>query len=268
VTDSTTNARTPTGTVPPGGRALPLLSVVALALIPLGQVAITVGLVGAMLAVVVVVAGGRARSWLAVRVAVMALLMALIGLTGLPFGLWLAVGALWAASRRVGSLRPDTGWFPPGGSSPAARVVLILTVVGSAVALWVWLRSEPALGESTVQLVELARRSPPAVVAVVIMVFVLVNPLAEEIAYRLVAFDAARAAMSAPAAVVVQAVAFGTLHVVGFPAGVVGMALSFVYGMALGALRLLTGGLRLALIAHIATNSTIAALVLVLLVPR
>jgi uncharacterized protein len=268
MTDSTTNERMVVGSVPPGGRALPLLSVVALALLPLGQIAIVIGLVGAVLAIVVVVAGLRSRSWPAVRVAVMALLMAVVGLTSLPFGLWPAVGALWLASRRWPHLRPDHGWLPPGRSSPAAWVMLVATVVGAAAALWLWLLSEPALGESTVQLVELARQTSPAVVAVFVAVFVLVNPVVEEIAYRLVAFDAARAAMSAPAAVVVQAVAFGTLHVVGFPAGAVGVALSFVYGLALGVIRLVTGGLRLAVIAHIAANATIAALVVALLVPQ
>jgi uncharacterized protein len=267
VTDSTTSERTSVGSVSSGGRVLALLSVVALSLMPLGQVAIPIGVVGAVLAALVVVVGLRSRSWLAVRVAVVALLLAVVGVAGLPFGLWFAVGALWWASRRLQQLRPESGWFPPGRSSPAAWVMLVATVIGAAAALSLWLLSEPALGESTVQLVELARRTSPGVVALFVVVFVLVNPVVEEVAYRVVVFDAARAAMSAPAAVVVQAVAFGTLHVVGFPAGTVGVALSLVYGLALGVIRVLTGGLRLAVIAHIATNATIVALVLALLVP-
>jgi uncharacterized protein len=266
--DSVTSERTSVGSGPPGGRALPLLSVVALALLPLGQVTIVIGLLGAVLAAVVGIAGVRVRCWVAVRVAVMALLMAVIGLAGVPFSLWLAVGALWLASRRWRSLRPDGGWFPPGHPSRAARVMLVATVVGTTAALSLWVLSEPALGESTRQLAELARRTPSAVVAVFVVVFVLVNPLIEEIAYRLLVFDAARSAMSVPAALVVQAVAFGTLHVVGFPAGAIGVALSFVYGLALGVIRVMTGGLRLAMIAHIAANATIAALVLALLVPQ
>lgn len=39
--------------------------------------------------------------------------------------------------------------------------------------------------------------------------------------------------MSAPWAVEAQAEPFGTLHVAGFPAGAVGMALSFVYALVL-----------------------------------
>jgi uncharacterized protein len=252
------------GSVTPGGRALPLLSVVALALLPLGQIAIAVGLAGAALAVAVVGAGAgvRHRRWVAVRVAALALLVAGFGLVGLPFGLWPAVGALWLASHRWPQMRPDDGWFPPGHSSPGAWVLLVATVLGAAVALWLWLLSDPELGEATLELVELARRTPAAGVVAFIVLFVLVNPVVEEVAYRLVVFEAARAAVPAAGAVVLQAVAFGTLHVTGFPAGALGMALAFVYGLALGALRLLTGGLRLPVIAHIAGNVTIAALVI------
>jgi membrane protease YdiL (CAAX protease family) len=52
---------------------------------------------------------------------------------------------------------------------------------------------------------------------------------------------------------------------VGFPAGAEGVALSFLYGLALGVIRLMTGGLWVAVIAHVATNATIAALVIVFL---
>jgi uncharacterized protein len=266
--DVTTPEPAMVGSVPPGGRALPLLSLVALALLPLGQRAIAIGVFGAVLAGVVLLAGLRHRSWLAVRVALMTLLVAAVGLIGLPFGLWPAVGALWLASRRWPRLGPDGGWFPPGRSSPAAWIMFVVTVVGAAVALWLWLLSEPELGDSTLQLVDLARRTPAAGLVAFIVVFVLVNPVVEEVAYRLVAFEAARAAVPAAAAVVLQAVAFGTLHVVGFPAGAIGVALAFVYGLALGVIRSLTGGLRLAVIAHIAANATIAALVVSLLLPE
>jgi uncharacterized protein len=266
--ETTVPGRRVVANLPPSGRALPLLSLVALALLPLGQVAIAIGLVGAVLAAAVLLAGLRRRSWSAVRVAVMALLMAIVGLGGLPFGLWPAVGGLWLASRRWSQLGPDSGWFPPGRSSPAAWIMLVVTVVGAATALWLWILSEPVLGDSTVQLVDLARRTPAVGSVAFVVVFVLVTLVVEEVAYRLVAFEAARAPVPAAAAVVVQAVAFGTLHVVGFPAGAVGVALSFVYGLALGVIRLLTGGLRLAVIAHVAANATIAALVVSLLVPE
>lgn len=45
------------------------------------------------------------------------------------------------------------------------------------------------------------------------------------------------------------------------------MGLSFVYGLMLGIIRVVTGGLRVAVLAHVATNATIAALVAIFLLP-
>ena len=98
-----------------------------------------------------------------------------------------------------------------------------------------------------------------------VAVFVVVNATAEEVAYRVVAFDAARRSVGPWLAVVVQAATFGTLHVAGFPAGLAGIGLTFLYGLALGAIRLLTGGLRLAIGVHMLADATVAALVLTVL---
>jgi membrane protease YdiL (CAAX protease family) len=69
--------------------------------------------------------------------------------------------------------------------------------------------------------------------------------------------DGPRSSGGGPVARVLQAVAFGTLHVVGFPAGAVGVGLSFLYGAMLGIIRVATGGLRVAVIAHVATNAAL-----------
>jgi uncharacterized protein len=247
---------------------LPLLALTALALLPLGQVAIPFGLVGVLLAIFVTVVGARRGSWPAVAVATMGLLLATFGLTGVPFALWPAVGVLWLSSRRWPQLRPAPGWFPAGRSAASSRVLAVITVIGAAAALTAWILSEPELGDSTLQLVDLARDTPTAVIVAFVVVFVAVNPLVEEVAYRNVAYEAARLGAPAAAAVVLQAVAFGTLHVVGFPAGIAGVGLSFLYGLMLGIVRMMTGGLRVAVIAHVATNATIVALVLLFLLPE
>lgn len=251
-----------------GGRALPLLALTALVLLPLGQVVVVAGPTGAAIAIVVVLAGSRNGSWPAVRVATMGLLLAVFGLVGLPFALWPVVGVLWLASRGWPQLRPEPGWFPQGHASVASRVLAAATVLGAAAALTAWILSEPELGATTVHVVEVARRTPTAWILVFATAFVVINPIVEEVAYRNVVHEAACAGAPVAAAVVLQAIAFGTLHVVGFPAGSVGVALSFVYGLMLGIIRVLTGGLRVATIAHMATNATIAALVGLLVLPE
>jgi len=71
------------------------------------------------------------------------------------------------------------------------------------------------------------------------LVFSVVNAAVEEAAYRGVVLDALdKARITARAALVLQAVAFAALHFrAGFPRGLVGVGLTFVYGLVLGELR-------------------------------
>lgn len=222
---------------------MPLLALPALVLLPLGQVVIVLGLVGSVLAVVVAIVGSRRGSWPAGAGRRMGLLLAVFGLVGLPFALWPVVGVLWLSSRRWPKLRPTPGWLPSGGSSVGSWALAAVTVLGAGAALTAWILSEPELGDSTAQLVDLARRAPTGAIVACVAVFVAVNPIVEEVAYRNVAYEAARAGAPVAAAVVLQALAFGALHVVGFPAGPAGVGLSFVHSLMLGIIREVTGGL-------------------------
>jgi membrane protease YdiL (CAAX protease family) len=96
--------------------------------------------------------------------------------------------------------------------------------------------------------------------------FAVVNAAVEEAAYRgvvLGSLDTAR--FPAAAALVLQAVAFSALHFrAGFPRGLVGVALTFMYGLALGALRRRAGGLMAPFVTHVLTDMVIVAIVLAL----
>lgn len=96
-------------------------------------------------------------------------------------------------------------------------MVAAVTVLVAAGALTAWIPSEPELGGSTLQLVDLARRASAGAIVAFVAVFV--------------------------------------------------VGLSSVYGLALGFIRATTGGLRLAVLCHVATNATIAALVVFFLLP-
>lgn len=257
------SARTLTG--PVGGRAPAIGGLVALAVVPLGSIWLPAGAAACVLAAAVTAVAWSRRDGPVVLVGAMAVLLALLGVIGVPFGLWFAVLGPVVASRRVRWIGPPGGWVPPGRASPRILGFAALTVVGAAAALAGWVATGPQLGAATEELIELARVTPPIVVGLSVVVFVVVNATAEEVAYRVVAFDVARRLAGPWLAVVVQAAAFGTLHVAGFPAGLAGMALTFLYGLALGAIRLLTGGLRLAIGVHMLADATIAALVLAVL---
>jgi uncharacterized protein len=99
-----------------------------------------------------------------------------------------------------------------------------------------------------------------------VFVFSIVNAAGEEAAYRgvvLGALDEAR--ITAPAALVLQAVAFGALHFrAGFPRGIAGVGLTFAYGLVLGELRRRAGGLVVPFITHVLTDLVIFTIVLAL----
>ena len=65
-----------------------------------------------------------------------------------------------------------------------------------------------------------------------------------------------------PAAVVLQALAFGVLHLHGVPNGPVGMVMAGVWGLLLGVLRLRSRGLLAPYVTHIAADATIVVLML------
>jgi membrane protease YdiL (CAAX protease family) len=99
-----------------------------------------------------------------------------------------------------------------------------------------------------------------------VFVFSIVNAAGEEAAYRGVVLGALdKARITAPAALVLQAVAFGALHFrAGFPPGIVGVGLTFAYGLVLGELRRRAGGLVVPFITHVLTDLVIFTIVLAL----
>lgn len=96
--------------------------------------------------------------------------------------------------------------------------------------------------------------------------FSLINAALEEAAYRGVVLEALEAAIGpGVAAVVLQAAAFGALHIEsGFPRGTVGVGLAFVYGLVLGVLRRKTGGLLVPFFTHVLTDLVIVGIMLAL----
>ena len=241
------------------------LTLIGLALVPLGQAQIGLGVLGAILASITVVIGIQRSDGPTVRVASMTLLLAAIGLMGVPFGIWIVIGVIWLSSRWVPVLEPSTGWLPRGQSTPLTWLLTGMTAVAAGTGLALWTRWTDEFAQSTLEVVATARRLPAVTLALAVVLFVIVNAITEEVAYRGIAFEAA-ATFPPIAAVTAQAVAFGTLHIAGFPAGAVGVGLAFGYGLILGILRHLTGGLRLPVIAHMAADATIALVVMATLV--
>ncbi len=93
------------------------------------------------------------------------------------------------------------------------------------------------------------------------ILFSLLNPILEEVIFRGILFDAVRSQVGPLATVIITAALFGIAHMRGYPPGTAGAMLAFLYGIAMGGLRVLTGGLAMPMIAHVAADATIYVLI-------
>ncbi len=192
----------------------------------------------------------------------LALALVGIGPQQLVFGLALAVYAVVAT--RVPWFRDAASWLTVGrlDGRMIALGAAFAAVSGATLLLW-YVTVRPDLAD-------LVRRFVPDwplwLLVPAVFVFSIVNAAGEEAAYRGVVLGALdKARITAPAALVLQAVAFGALHFrAGFPRGIVGVGLTFAYGLVLGELRRRAGGLMAPFITHVLTDLVIFAIVLAL----
>jgi membrane protease YdiL (CAAX protease family) len=185
-----------------------------------------------------------------------------------PLPLVAALGLYAAVARMVPALRSSLDWAawqrqPPDRST---QILFGATVVVSVIALvlYAWL-ARPDVADTAGELSDL----PAWTIPLIGLAFVVINPAVEEALYRGVLYRALESETgNTGVAIAAQAVAFGALHVAGFPGGVVGMALAGGWGAVLGLFRARTGGLRWSWWAHVATNIVVFGAVLVLAVDQ
>ena len=93
-------------------------------------------------------------------------------------------------------------------------------------------------------------------------VFSLMNAAVEEAIFRGVLQTALDKVSGPVVTIAVQAIAFGVLHVVGVPHGVVGAVMAGGWGLLLGLMRWRTEGLLAPYLAHVTADDTIVCLLL------
>ncbi len=89
------------------------------------------------------------------------------------------------------------------------------------------------------------------------IIFSLLNPVLEELAFRVVLFEAFVEERGTWFAVAATSAIFGIGHLHGYPPGALGAVLAGIYGLALGWLRVFTGGIGLPVVAHVVADATI-----------
>lgn len=219
---------------------------------------------GVVVLAVLTVLAWRTGSDEAVDAAVMgALLYAAVAVGVL--GLWpvpgvVAVLTAWLLARGSTRARLWRSWLRRGRVTPELPWLLVITVVVAAVALVAWQRL--FAGKLPAAYVEASAGRPLVLLLLAGVTFSLVNAAVEEAIFRGVLQTALERVSGPMVAIVVQAVAFGTLHVLGVPTGMVGAMMAGLWGVLLGVMRWRTGGLLAPYLAHLAADITIFAMLL------
>jgi uncharacterized protein len=166
----------------------------------------------------------------------------------LPLLAYLMIVVAWPRLRRTApglTLGRMVGW-----PLAVALVLAITTVVA--------LLGFPALARPEVA--GLAAGLPVAAFGSLLVAgvcFSTTNAALEELIFRGVLWEATAAEWNRGVAIGATTILFGLGHLHGYPPGPLGAVLAGIFGMALGLLRLWTGGLGLTILVHICADATI-----------
>lgn len=222
--------------------------------------ALAAGLVLAVLALL----ARRARSAAAMDAVVVTLLLHAAVAVGV-FGLWplpgaVAVAVAWVVAKRSSRAALWRSWLRAGRVTAELPWLMVGTVLVTAAALVVWQRLSG--GRLPQAYVDVAAGQPLWLLVLAGAGFSLLNAAVEEAIFRGVLQGALHRVSGPVLAVVVQALAFGVLHVVGIPTGVVGAVMAGAWGVLLGVMRWRTGGIVAPYVAHVAADATIFCMLL------
>lgn len=156
-----------------------------------------------------------------------------------------------------GSLRGAWTAFARGRLGRFEAVAIAMLAVTAAALLFIWFElAGPDLSSLRAQV----PNWPAPTLAAAALAFAIVNAVLEEIVWRGIMQSWLAKVLAPLAAIVIQAVLFGVSHYHGVPSGWTGVALATGYALLLGALRWKSGGLLAPILAHIAADLAIFAI--------
>jgi len=193
-----------------------------------------------------------------------------LAVTSVPYSQLVLGGGLLGyavVARRVVWMRGITTWVRWGSFGAEVRVLTAASGLTAAVVLWGWYRLvQPNVDDIVRNFVPAA---PLGVLIVGGLLFSMVNAAIEEGAYRGVLLHGLDMALGrGSAALILQAVAFGALHVQGFPRGALGVGLATIYGLLMGLIRRRSDGMLAPWLAHVFTDIVIAGIILTIARPN
>ena len=164
-------------------------------------------------------------------------------------------------------LRARFLWLRKGNLDQVSWSLVALTSLVSALALILWALWTDYLGVATQMMAPLRETPRWFSYLVIVPGFALANAAAEELVYRGVLQDALELAFPTRAWLVLglQASAFAAAHLqAGFPNGLMGYAMTFVYAVMLGYLRQRTRGMLAPWVAHVMADAVIGVTLVLL----
>ena len=190
--------------------------------------------------------------------------LGLVGLGPQQVTLALAFACYGAIVGRVPWLREAGRWCSVGRTDAwiIAAGAVFAGISGLILLLW-YVTTQPDLDDLVATFVP---NWSPWLLVPGAVVFSIVNAVLEESAYRgVVQHSLESVAGFRLTALVLQAAAFAALHYqTGFPRGLQGVGLTFIYGLVLGAIRRHAGGLVAVVVTHVLTDLAIVSIVLFL----
>jgi membrane protease YdiL (CAAX protease family) len=185
------------------------------------------------------------------------------------FQVVLALGLLCYAGvvRGVPWLRGTATWVRWGSFDATVRFLSVAAWLLAAAALLSWyLLLHPNVADIVEAFVPAL---PLGVLIAGGLIFSMVNAAVEEAAYRGVILHALDSSLGPGfAALLLQALAFGAIHIRGFPRGWLGVGLACIYGLLMGVIRRRAGGMFAPWITHVFTDVVIAGILVFLARPN
>jgi membrane protease YdiL (CAAX protease family) len=169
--------------------------------------------------------------------------------------------------RGVPWLRGTATWARWGSFDATVRFLCVAAWLLSAAALLSWyLLLHPNVADIVKAFVPAL---PLGLLIAGGLIFSIITAAVEEGAYRGVILHALDRSLGPGfAALLLQALAFGAIHIRGFPGGWIGVGLACIYGLLMGVIRRRAAGMFAPWIAHVFTDVVIAGIVLFLARPN
>lgn len=173
-----------------------------------------------------------------------------------PFNLLAPLTVYYLIVLIFSPLRRSYAWLGVGSFSKDVILLMLITIIVSTLALIAWVRfMQPDIGPY----LDHMRNVPLGWMPLAGLGFAVLNASMEELTFRGIIMKGMDSAFHSPLiSIISQAVSFGLLHyLAGFPYGIMGVVMTFIYALFLGVIRNKARGMMAPVVTHFFADLTI-----------